>query len=165
MKLGRKMGTLCVLGAVHFGCGIDLADTTEGLDQETLEGEGPKANNDDTPKECREWLRVISSGLKTYAETDSLNNLLKREERLPDGKMPQSEARPMNPKDSVILNSIGAKVPKGLDKVHGTFDIQIKGAASYSVLCILDDDQDGKYDAWEVTDSEPIQQVSEDSDG
>ena len=42
---------------------------------------------------------------------------------------------------------------------------RLPGAASFSVLCIMDEDQDGNYDAWEVTDSEPIQQVSEDSDG
>ena len=59
----------------------------------------------------------------------------------------------MNPKDSVILNAIGAKVPKGVDKVHGTYDIKITGAASFNVLCIMDEDQDGNYDAWEVTDS------------
>ena len=53
MKLERMMGALVVLGAINTGCGIDLADTTEGLDQETLEGEGANAAKDNAPKECR----------------------------------------------------------------------------------------------------------------
>ena len=50
MRWARTMGTLVVFGAIHSGCGIDLADTTEGLDQETWKGEGPMRPKTTRPK-------------------------------------------------------------------------------------------------------------------
>jgi hypothetical protein len=137
---------LSIARGLTVGCGIDLSDSTEGLSEEELAGEGGESS---AHNECRESLAGIQKKMKSagFSRIPSTGFLT--------DDSPTKARRNWTKGSS--FDTIGWK-PKG--KIQASYKFMENGVDGFQATCIADVDEDGVMATWTVTESSGPEQTT-----